>query len=133
MSFVLTQHDNTVPGPNEPNSNELREVAVPVSDTCQCHLTYQPYIVIDENGAEIDLQVDAATMLCAGYETGGKDSCQGDSGGPLFFKQEGKFVLQGIVSWGAFCALPHYPGVYTRVSAYIDWIQDQVREISSVH
>ncbi|KAF5286942.1 hypothetical protein FQR65_LT12401 [Abscondita terminalis] len=49
-------------------------------------------------------------MIC--YAASGKDSCQGDSGGPIV--AEGKQV--GIVSWGAGCARPGFPGVYTKVS-----------------
>ncbi|XP_019962080.1 trypsin-3 [Paralichthys olivaceus] len=63
-------------------------------------------------------------MLCAGNRMGGKDSCQGDSGGPLMC--DGKFV--GIVSWGISCANPYYPGVYTKVSNYVQWIQDTIQE-----
>lgn len=46
------------------------------------------------------------------------DHPQGDSGGPLICN--GK--LMGIVSWGISCANPRYPGVYTKVSNYVDWI-----------
>lgn len=52
-------------------------------------------------------------MVCAGDQTGAHDACQGDSGGPLV--AGGRLV--GLVSWGAGCADPSHPGVYTRVAA----------------
>lgn len=62
-------------------------------------------------------------MLLAGYPEGGIDTCQGDSGGPLVVTNSLGIILQaGITSWGYGCAEPGYPGVYTRVSAFYDWI-----------
>ena len=63
-------------------------------------------------------------MICAGYRgVGGKDACSGDSGGPFICNDGGKAVLAGIVSWGAGCARPEYPGVYSRVTHVLEWIQ----------
>ena len=52
---------------------------------------------------------------------------KGDSGGSIFVQDKvnttQKYVAVGIVSYGVGCALPYYPGIYTRISYYLDWIQ----------
>lgn len=47
-----------------------------------------------------------------------------DSGGPLACPLNGTTVLTGIVSWGNDCAEPYFPGVYSRVQAFSDWIYE---------
>ncbi len=65
-----------------------------------------------------------SSQICAGLDAGGKDSCQGDSGGPLWWDDEThqRRMLIGIVSHGRGCARPGYPGVYTNVAEYFNWI-----------
>ncbi|MEI6623119.1 MAG: serine protease, partial [Actinomycetes bacterium] len=62
------------------------------------------------------------SMICAGKFGGGVDACQGDSGGPLTTTGEARRLV-GIVSSGNGCALANYPGIYTRVSKYAQWIE----------
>ncbi|CAF1477615.1 unnamed protein product, partial [Rotaria magnacalcarata] len=63
-------------------------------------------------------------QFCAGVSGGGKDTCQGDSGGPLMmFTTSNQWVLVGLTSYGIGCARAAYPGVYTRVAYYQDWIR----------
>jgi secreted trypsin-like serine protease len=61
-------------------------------------------------------------MICAAIPEGGKGSCQGDSGGPLVINTGSGIQQVGIVSFGIGCAAPGFPGVYTRVSQYNEWM-----------
>lgn len=72
------------------------------------------------------------SQICAGGEKG-KDSCRGDSGGPLMGNyKDGQgnsyTYLAGLVSYGPSpCGMEGWPGVYTRVSNYVDWIERTIR------
>ncbi|XP_027760872.1 chymotrypsin-C-like isoform X1 [Empidonax traillii] len=68
------------------------------------------------------------TMVCAGGD-GVTSGCNGDSGGPLNCQREdGIWEVEGIVSFGSglSCNLIRKPTVFTRVSAYIDWINEKM-------
>ncbi|WP_369434357.1 trypsin-like serine protease [Psychromonas sp. MME1] len=70
-------------------------------------------------------------MLCASTPEGGQDTCTGDSGGPLLVNSNLGWQQIGIVSWGYGCALTNYPGVYTRISLYKNWIATTTKTFSA--
>ncbi|XP_018602208.1 hepatocyte growth factor activator isoform X1 [Scleropages formosus] len=80
----------------------------------------------DVYGAEV-----TSSMLCAGSHRC-VDACQGDSGGPLACTKNGVSFLYGIISWGDGCGRSHKPGVYTRVSNYVKWIQRVMKSKSKL-
>ncbi|XP_066998945.1 venom protease [Anabrus simplex] len=99
----------------KPTSNMLRKVAVPIISMDRCRRAGYPRHRITEN------------MICAGYPQGKQDACQGDSGGPMHIDTEkGGLEVIGIVSWGRGCARPNFPGIYTRIANYLDWVEDRV-------
>lgn len=67
------------------------------------------------------------SQICAMSNDGRKDTCSGDSGGPLQVQQEPSsiYTIVGITSYGIGCG-GKTPGVYARVSAYLDWIESKV-------
>ncbi|XP_044766031.1 serine protease nudel-like isoform X2 [Coccinella septempunctata] len=92
----------------------LQEVQVPVISTEECkkRTIFLPLYNITEE------------MFCAGYDRGGRDACLGDSGGPFICPEEnGRWVIHGITSNGYGCARANRPGVYTKVSSYMKWIE----------
>lgn len=101
--------------PNDPRyfTDRLMEVDVPLVSEDVCREAYR------ESSGKIDRRV-----LCAGLREGGKDSCQGDSGGPLVTKAaDGQFSQIGVVSFGKGCGLRDGYGVYSKVSAFNDWLR----------
>jgi len=61
--------------------------------------------------------------ICAGGQIG-KDACTGDGGSPLVCQSAaGQWTVVGLVTWGVGCA-NDVPGVYLRVSEFLQWIRD---------
>uniref|UniRef100_A0A8D0FCK1 Peptidase S1 domain-containing protein n=1 Tax=Strix occidentalis caurina TaxID=311401 RepID=A0A8D0FCK1_STROC len=69
------------------------------------------------------------TMICAGGAE--KAGCNGDSGGPLNCQAaDGHWEVHGIASFvsGLGCNAPKKPTVFTRVSAFEDWIAETMSQ-----
>ncbi|KAK2721777.1 venom serine protease Bi-VSP-like isoform X2 [Artemia franciscana] len=97
-------------------SNTLQEARIRVYSQAQCKNAYTGI-----RNTKID-----KTVICAGVPSGRQDACQGDSGGPLMTPVGGKFYLIGIVSKGLACGTPNVPGIYTRVTTFMDWITNEI-------
>lgn len=110
------------------SANVLQQLQLPVLANSKCISAYRTV-----NRLISEKQFDNA-VLCAGYLKGGRDTCQGDSGGPLMQPLQAadmvgaEFYQIGIVSYGVGCARAEIPGVYTRVSNFLDWIRTQINE-----
>ncbi|XP_037075878.1 CLIP domain-containing serine protease 14D-like [Pollicipes pollicipes] len=68
------------------------------------------------------------THVCANGEDvrGGVDLCTADRGGPLMRRGQRNsrptWFAAGVVSFGRACGDVNFPGVYTRVDSFLDWI-----------
>ena len=60
-----------------------------------------------------------------------RDSCNADSGGPLVYREftGDPWVQVGLVSFGnKNCGSKGFPGVYTKVAAFMDWIISKLED-----
>uniref|UniRef100_A0A8C4XMH0 Peptidase S1 domain-containing protein n=1 Tax=Falco tinnunculus TaxID=100819 RepID=A0A8C4XMH0_FALTI len=96
---------------NGDSTDRLQEVMMPVVDRQICSQD-------DWWGSQVKV-----TMICAGGD-GVKSGCSGDSGGPLSCFKDNHWQVHGVVSFGLvpYCNTYKKPTVFTRVSAYVDWI-----------
>ena len=105
-------------------SDILQEVALRVADPAVCETSYRRLPQFDRRfpgGFQ-------GTKVCAESRDGEpRDACRGDSGGPLMVQlEDNTYQLVGVVSAGVGCGHPEFPGLYTKVSAYVDWISSQL-------
>jgi len=95
--------------------NRLRQAQVPMVTQQTCANAY----------AAISRVTIGATKMCAG--DGRRDTCNGDSGGALLSNNIGNvYAVVGVTSFGVDCAREDFPGVYTRVDQYLDWIRQNM-------
>lgn len=113
MTFTVigwgnTEHRN---GTYEYGSTHKLHVRLDGVDLTSCNEVYDDEIT--------------STQICAGAKRG-KDSCQGDSGGGLVSSVDGFYYDYGVVSWGYGCGRKGTPGIYTRVTSFLDWIENNM-------
>ncbi|XP_003783866.1 proproteinase E [Otolemur garnettii] len=98
---------------NGPLPDKLQQALLPVVDYEHCsRLTWWGFTV-------------KKTMVCAGGDT--RSGCNGDSGGPLNCPAaDGTWQVHGVTSFVSSlgCNTLRKPTVFTRVSAFIDWIEE---------
>lgn len=117
-STLMTQKTGIVSGFGRTHekgrqSNILKMLEVPYVDRNTCK--HSTSFSITQN------------MFCAGYEAKLEDACQGDSGGPHVTRFKNTYFVTGIVSWGEGCARKGKYGIYTKVTAFLKWIEKSMR------
>ncbi len=110
-AFALGWGNTVFPAFGSRFPNALQEVDVTVQSNASCNSSY--FGGITEN------------MVCANKFL--KDACQGDSGGPLVVRSGLNTTQIGITSFGIGCGRFRFPGVYTRVSQFANWIDANTR------
>ncbi|KAM3916257.1 serine protease 27-like [Leptodactylus fuscus] len=128
LNCFVTGWGSIKSGVSLPPPQTLQKVQLPIIDRAECDAMYH----INNPTATINDTLIRWDMICAGFKEGQKDACQGDSGGPLACQWDGAWLLAGLVSWGFGCAMPNRPGVYTRVTAYSDWIKQYVPQFQLI-
>ncbi|CAG9796393.1 unnamed protein product [Diatraea saccharalis] len=87
-------------------SARLRHVQVWTVNNAECKRRYT------------NLRDVTDSMLCTGWDMGGRGQCTGDDGGPLY---HGTTVV-GISSWRFGCGQGFYPSVNTQIVPFLTWI-----------
>lgn len=120
------------------SKNPLKQVKLPFKANKFCE-----NLVKNKKDKELEIKKDiwyfnSNTQLCAGDVTGQNDTCSGDSGGPAMvfhvhpISGKWRWFQVGIVSWGDGCAQKGEVGYYTKVSAFVDWIDQTAKPVSAI-
>jgi secreted trypsin-like serine protease len=73
-----------------------------------------------------DFSIDSDKQYCCGSPKTSSGVCFGDSGGPLMYKNGKKWTQVGLVSFGQGSCSTDSASVYTKVVAYLPWIQSKL-------
>ncbi|RWS10377.1 hypothetical protein B4U79_01719 [Dinothrombium tinctorium] len=101
-------------GQLEPNSSEMAQKLQEI---------FLPEVPIEVCSKIWNLNL-GESRICVGEEM--KNVCKGDDGGPLMYDIDSRWYQIGITSFSGPKCGDKYPGVFTRVSFYIDWINARI-------
>ncbi|KAJ8960285.1 hypothetical protein NQ318_004010 [Aromia moschata] len=109
--------------PHEATTNILQKAILQKRDISVCKKAY-----VVAPGIKLNYK-----QMCIGG-IAKKDSCRGDSGGPFhvasYMNGDTRYVEFGVVSIGPlYCGYDGVPGIYTRVTYYMDWILDNLEPL----
>ncbi|XP_011494097.1 PREDICTED: trypsin-1-like isoform X1 [Ceratosolen solmsi marchali] len=104
--------------------DSLQAVTLPIINNDECQTLIEE--LLGDNANELNL-LDKL-RFCSGPTKKNQGYCLNDTGDPFTTKENGKDVLIGIATFGfaADCKTPGVPSIYTRVSAFNDWIQESI-------
>lgn len=126
IGYGLTLGEDSSGSPKLLNSQTLQSTSVPIIPDAECVKTWRFLSLLS-----VKITHD---QICAGSYMHG--TAPGDSGGPLLIhKSDGEYVQIGITSYGAdgldgVIDQGKFPGVYTRVSKYVPWIEGVIGKTS---
>ncbi|XP_053115182.1 serine protease 53-like isoform X2 [Hemicordylus capensis] len=105
-----------------PDPMPLQEVNVDMltADTCNC-------IYANLRDRKI-VNPALPGMICAMTPDRKRGPCKGDSGGPLVCLEHGRWFQAGLMSFSLGCGSFYGPIILTEVTAYVDWIQQYIKE-----
>ncbi|UJR23193.1 hypothetical protein I4U23_026212 [Adineta vaga] len=107
---------NTVHNQWNSGSSVLLQARLRVISDCSMYFAYEP-----------QKQICTAPNGPTDRDHG---SCQGDSGGGLFYFKNGRWYTAGVVSYAIGCGRRAFPTVFTKVSAYRDWIRTNTNRLA---
>ncbi|OWF43869.1 chymotrypsin-like elastase family member 2A [Mizuhopecten yessoensis] len=94
-------------------SNRANSIVLPVYDNAHCSI--------------LQRASNKHNRICAGYVNSNMGICPGDSGGPLScMNDRGEWIQVGVASFASVNRPGDYPGVFTRVSSYVNWINSVI-------
>jgi len=139
IGFGYTESSTDIQSISDVPAPKMREADLTIfaNDHKACASVYAGGYGCSDPASE-DVAKNLDQQLCAGAtDNPQRDTCDGDSGSPMLDKHG---VQIGIVSYGGgpgekmkgpgrMCADPNYMGIYTRVSAFSDFIHSHVKDL----